>query len=74
MLTGNKLKHIRLYRSLKQQDLAVWLGVTKCYVSMLENEKQPIPEHLFNKWMEFLNNSEVCLKEVEKIRKSKKKK
>lgn len=64
MLTGNKLKYIRIYRNLKQQDLAKWLGVTKCYISMLENEKQAIPEKMFDKWMEFLNDSEKCLEKM----------
>lgn len=56
MLRGEKLRMLRLYKRILQKDIANVLGVTRNYISMLENEKKPIPQKMYEQWISFLNN------------------
>jgi transcriptional regulator with XRE-family HTH domain len=54
VLTGLQLKIKRVEQRMKAQDLALKLNVTKSYISKLENEKQEIPLHIYQKWIQIL--------------------
>ena len=41
-MTGNELKEIRVKLGLLQEDLAVWLGVSKATVSRMEANISPV--------------------------------
>jgi transcriptional regulator with XRE-family HTH domain len=41
-----KLKMIRLLRGLTQQQVAIDLGISQCYLSMIESGRKPINEIL----------------------------
>lgn len=71
MLRGNKLKMLRIYQDRKQMDLAKYVGKTKNYISMLENEKQAIPTELYEKWLTWLNSPKIRQTELKKNDKSK---
>lgn len=54
MLDIEKLKHLRLVFNLSQDELAARLGVSKPYVSMIENRKQALSENSYQKWVDAL--------------------
>lgn len=56
MLRGDKLRMLRLYKHIRQGDIADMLGITRNYVSMMENEKKPIPKELYERWIACLNS------------------
>ncbi|MED4883880.1 helix-turn-helix transcriptional regulator [Bacillus smithii] len=56
MLSGKELKIKRIMFNIKAKEISEHLGVHKSYVSKMENEKIPIPHHLYIKWIEFLQN------------------
>ena len=56
MLKGDKMRMLRLYKKIRQQDVADGVGISRNYLSMLENEKKPITEEIFRKWIDFLNS------------------
>lgn len=47
MLDGQKMKHLRLLQNLTQSNIANLLGVSKNYISMLENRKQNFSEDFY---------------------------
>lgn len=51
MLSVEKLKHLRLLQNLTQQNIATVCGVTKNYISILENRKQNVNEDFYNSWL-----------------------
>ncbi len=55
MLSGFKLKMLRLHKDLTQQYIADCLKVSKNYISMLEGQKQSIPDELYQLWINALN-------------------
>ncbi|AEY67845.1 helix-turn-helix transcriptional regulator [Clostridium sp. BNL1100] len=55
MLSGFKLKMLRLHKDMTQQYIADCLNVSKNYISMLEGQKQAIPEELYPLWIDALN-------------------
>lgn len=59
MLRGYQLKRMRLLKGIIQQEVADAIGVKRAYISMLENEQQPIPPSKYKKWVEFLNSEEA---------------
>lgn len=59
MLPGKKLQFIRIYKGISQTEVATKLKVSKSYISMLENEKQDIPEYFYEKWVDVLNGKEI---------------
>jgi transcriptional regulator with XRE-family HTH domain len=54
LLTGKELKIKRIKNDIMAKEISESLNVTKAYVSMLENGKQRIPEHIYRKWTYFL--------------------
>jgi len=45
-VTGSEIKKARKARALSQQEAARRLGVTQGYLSMLESDQRPVPNHL----------------------------
>lgn len=68
MLSGEKLARYRRAKGLSQTEVAKRMGVTSNYISMLENEKQDIPQHIYDKWIDALNGKSVA-EEVKNIEK-----
>ncbi|MGG3987485.1 helix-turn-helix domain-containing protein [Bacillus smithii] len=56
MLSGKELKIKRIMLNIKAKEISEYLNVHKSYISKMENEKIPIPHHLYIKWIEFLQN------------------
>lgn len=52
MLDGQKMKHLRLLQNLTQSNIANLLGVSKNYISMLENRKQNFSEDFYIRWLD----------------------
>lgn len=69
MLKGRQLKLVRIMKDIKQQDVAKALGVSRNYISMMENQERSIPEDQYGKWIDFLNGQLKIEteKEVEKM-------
>jgi transcriptional regulator with XRE-family HTH domain len=40
MLKGDKMRMLRLYKKIRQQDVADAIGISRNYLSMMENEKK----------------------------------
>lgn len=59
MLRGKKLQYVRIYNGISQKEIAKRIGVEPPYISMLENEKQDIPEHIYDKWVKALYSGSV---------------
>ncbi|SNZ09978.1 Helix-turn-helix [Terribacillus aidingensis] len=53
-MTGKELKMMRIGLDIKACDIAKKLVLSKQYISMMENDKRPIPEHLLSKWTALL--------------------
>ncbi len=51
MLSAEKIKFLRLLHHITQAEIGVELGVTKNYISMLENRKQGYSEEFSTKWV-----------------------
>ena len=66
MLSGEKLARYRRAKGLSQNEVAKRMNVTKNYISILENEKQDIPKHIYDKWIDALNGKSVA-EEVQNI-------
>lgn len=45
---------MRIEKDIKAKEIATSLSVSKSYISILENEKQEIPLHIYKKWIETL--------------------
>lgn len=58
MLRGEKLRMLRLYKKIKQQDVADAIGISRNYLSMMENEKREMSEDVYRKWIDFLNKTQ----------------
>ena len=59
MLSGRKLKFLRIYRGMTQKYLADCIGCSVRYVGMVENKNQNISEELYEKWVDALNGKLV---------------
>lgn len=55
MLSGFKLKMLRLHKQIKQQDIADYCGKSKNYISMIENQKCNMTDEMYEKYVEALN-------------------
>lgn len=55
MLSGFKLKMLRLHKQIKQQDIADYCKKSKNYISMIENQKCNITDEMYQKYVEALN-------------------
>ena len=49
-----ELKLLRIQKKIKAKDLAKYLNVSNCYISMLEAGKQPIPAQMYLDWVRIL--------------------
>lgn len=54
MLSSEKLLLIRNLHNISQGELADRVGVSRNYISMMENRKQEIPTELYDKWIKAL--------------------
>lgn len=54
MYSGKELKIHRIIKDITAIEIAEYLGVHRSYISKLENEAQKIPQHIYEKWIEFL--------------------
>ncbi|MGD7047057.1 helix-turn-helix transcriptional regulator [Rossellomorea marisflavi] len=54
MLTGKQLKIQRIIKDIKAIEVSQYLDIHKSYFSKLENEVQKIPQHVYEKWSEYL--------------------
>lgn len=52
MLTGEKLKFLRQMQNLTQQQIADYVGITRNYISMMENREREVTQELHDKWLE----------------------
>lgn len=55
MLSGKELKIHRIIKDIDAIEVAEYLGVHKSYISKLERGVQNIPQHIYDKWVEFLD-------------------
>ncbi|WEG18531.1 helix-turn-helix transcriptional regulator [Alkalihalophilus pseudofirmus] len=53
-MRGKQLKILRIQHDIKAKDIALALGVSKAYISILENEVQQIPKHIYEKWTTYI--------------------
>lgn len=51
MLDGEKMKHLRLLQNLTQTNVGAVLGVSKNYISILENRKQVCSQEWYQRWL-----------------------
>lgn len=56
LLNGRGLMIERIKKRLNAQYIASEIGVSKSYISKLENEHQTIPVHIYKKWIKILNS------------------
>lgn len=56
-LTGKELKLERIKKDIKAIDVAEHLGYTNAYISMMESGKSKIPNHVYVKWVRFLEEN-----------------
>ncbi|MCD3240850.1 helix-turn-helix transcriptional regulator [Clostridium botulinum D/C] len=54
MLSGRRLKDLRLTLNVSQDEVAQRMGVSRNYISMLENEKQGFSKDIYDKWINAL--------------------
>lgn len=54
MLTGKELKIRRIILDIKANEVAHKLGIHKSYISLMENGRQSIPLHIYEKWTKYL--------------------
>ncbi len=54
MTKGKELKIKRVILDIKATEIARYLGVSKSYISKMENNVQGIPEHIYKKWSKYL--------------------
>lgn len=57
MLGYVQVKNLLLMKDITQIELAEYLGVTKSYISMLTNGKQPFSDDNYKKIIEYINSS-----------------
>lgn len=73
MLSGNQLKMLRIKKDISQSKLANKIGIKSAYLSMLENQKQNIPDHIYQKWIQSIYLLETEMKnintEIDKVEK-----
>lgn len=55
MCQGKVLKIKRVTLDIKAKDVAEYLGLSKTYISLMENGKEKIPSNTYAKWNHFLN-------------------
>jgi transcriptional regulator with XRE-family HTH domain len=60
MLSGEKLAKYRRVRGLSQSEVAERMGVTPNYISIMENGRQDIPTHIYDKWIDALNGKLIA--------------
>jgi transcriptional regulator with XRE-family HTH domain len=58
-MNGKQLKLKRIELDIKAKEIAENLHIDKSYISKLENGVQNIPEHIYDKWINYLNKKEV---------------
>lgn len=51
MLSADKLKHLRLLHGISQIELGKEMGITKNYISMVENRKQNYTQEWHDKYV-----------------------
>ncbi|GIN22638.1 helix-turn-helix domain-containing protein [Siminovitchia fordii] len=54
MNKGKELKIKRVILDIKATEVAQYLGVSKSYISKMENNVQGIPQHIYDRWSEYL--------------------
>lgn len=54
MYTGKQLRLKRVELDKRAVELAKHLGISKSYISKMENEIQSIPGHFYKKWTDYL--------------------
>ena len=64
MLSPEKLKLIRLLKKMTQQQVATKMGVSKNYITMMENRARPVTDEMYVKWLNALNGVEEEIKEI----------
>jgi transcriptional regulator with XRE-family HTH domain len=51
---GLKLKVQRIVLGIEARSIAEHLGISKTYISLMENSKRRIPDDLLHRWSEYL--------------------
>jgi len=54
MLSGKELKIKRIVLDIRANELAEMLGISKSYISLMENGGRKIPSHIYERWIEIL--------------------
>ena len=62
MLSGDKLKLIRIHQNLTQQELADGIGVSRRLIVLVENHNKSISQDLYQRWIDGL----YTVKHIEK--------
>lgn len=58
MLSGDKLKLLRINKGLSHQDLIDAIGVSERFITQVENKNVSMSEELYDKWIIALNTVE----------------
>lgn len=69
MLSPEKLKLIRLLKKKTQKDIALQVGCSVQYITMMENRKRPIKQEYYDKWIKALNSIDKELEEINETEK-----
>ncbi|MFD0587797.1 helix-turn-helix domain-containing protein [Paenibacillus sp. GCM10027627] len=51
MLSGKQLKILRIKKDIEAQEIAKKLNLSKSYISIMEREKQTIPQSVYTRWI-----------------------
>lgn len=59
MLTGKELKIKRILIDVEAKEIASHIGISKTYISLMENGQRRIPESTYHKWIDYLERRNV---------------
>ena len=55
MLSGDKLKHLRILNRKTQKQIADWCNVSTRYVSMVEHGEEQLSDETYRAWLNCIN-------------------
>lgn len=56
MKTGKQLKLLRIEKDIQAKMIAQHLNISKSYISLMEKGCRPIPQEVYYKWINLLEN------------------
>lgn len=59
-INGKRLKLLRLHCDISREQISHKLNIDKNLISIYENERQSIPDEVYNGWIAFLGTSNIA--------------